>query len=78
MTEQTLADKWGLVCDSLIKVFTKLEEGPQTLTGVRAALFVSLTNPVFTGVSVVIGKLEVGLQKLTVFLTVYLKTGKLK
>ena len=62
-----------MACDSLIRVFTKLEV-PQTFTEVGASLFVLLTNPVLTGEAVVMGKLEVGLQKLTLSLI----TGKLK
>ena len=53
-------------------------EGPQTLTEVGAALSVLLTNPVLTALSVVMGKLEVGLQTLAVSLTVSLIPGKLK
>ena len=57
-------------------MFTKLEEVSQTLIEEGAALFVLLTNPVLTRVSVVMGKLSVGLQKLTVYLTTSLVTGK--
>ena len=59
-------------------MFSKLVGAPQTLLDVRAALFVLLTNPLVTGVSGVLGTLEVLLQTLTVSLTASLVTGKLK
>ena len=59
-------------------MFTKLEGVAQILIDVGAALFGLLTNSMSTVVSVVMGKLEGGLQKLTVSLAVSLVTRKLK